>query len=282
MDKNNINDSVISGTDSICDDSQSAFEELIRESLLLEEINNKKAEIFENVVFEGSKRFYIEDLSQRDYSLENTCPHRMEILGNVIETSSWGELIEKIIPCLLTAYPEYKSNIVSFKTDWSKAVMFSVDRKTNFRQIYDDLFVNCNHTALHSCWFIQDLLDFFKINKSKVLLLIHRPSSAEPKKVKDYVEKRFKREFKNFLVFQYNKDEEYADKVIRNIDKYLNPILAKISKSYNNFYLFDSNLTLSNYSKKVREKIDASLKFDDKAKKTLNRYIDYIIEYYKK
>ena len=44
---------------------------------------------FDNIFFEGKRRYYIEDLTQRDYSLENTTPYTIEILGNVIEEHAW-------------------------------------------------------------------------------------------------------------------------------------------------------------------------------------------------
>lgn len=47
---------------------------------------------------------------------------------------------------------------------------------------------------MHSCWLIQDLLDFFKINKSEVKLLIHRPSSAETTEIKGTLEQHYKAE----------------------------------------------------------------------------------------
>ena len=77
--------------------------------------------------------------------------------------------------------------------------MFSFEARTNFKLLKSGVYINCNHTALHACWFLQDLLDFFGIDKSTVSFLIHRPSSAEPKKVKDYVEKRFKKNFAEFI-----------------------------------------------------------------------------------
>ena len=58
-------------------------------------MNAKKAEVFENVVFEGKRRYYIEDLTERDYSLENTTPYQLEILEHVIEEHAWGNLLCK-------------------------------------------------------------------------------------------------------------------------------------------------------------------------------------------
>lgn len=263
------------------DVKQSILEELAAETLLIELFNAKKAEVFENVVFEGKRRYYIEDLTERDYSLESTTPYQLGILDHAIEEHSWGHLLCRTAELLLDLFPERKENILFFQCPWSKTKMFTLEKKTNYKPIKGGYFLNCNHTALHACWFLQDMLDFFGIDKSTVSFLIHRPSSAEPKKVKEYVEQRFKRNFAEYLRTSYNKTEEYADKVIRAIEKYLNPMLMKISKSYTNLFLFDDNPTLYNYIKKLREMIGINFRFEDKAKRTLNKYLDYLVQYYK-
>ena len=262
------------------DERQSALEELAAQTLLVELFNAKQAEVFENIVFEGKRRYYIEDLTERDYSLENTTPYQLEIQGHAIEEHSWVNLLCRTSDLLLEMFPEYLDRILEFRCPWTKMQMFALDNRTNYKRLKCGLYLNCNHTALHACWFLQDLLDYFKIDKSSVSLLIHRPSSAEPARIKEYIEKRFKRNFASYICSRINKPEEYAEKVIRVIEKYLNPMLAKISKSYTNFFLFDDNATLNNYVKKVREKISTSYKLEEKNKKVLNKYLDYIISYY--
>ena len=262
-------------------DMQSALEEMASETLLIELFTAKKAEVFEDVVFEGKRRYYIEDLTIRDYSLENTTPYQLDIMGNIIDEHSWGAMLSKVSNLLLNLFPDYNEKILSFQCKWSKQLMYSLEQKTNYKVVKEGLYINVNHTALHSCWFLQDLLEFFNIDLSKVHFLIHRPSSAEPQRVKDYIEQRFKKNFSYFICNVYKKPEEYSNKVISVFEKYLNPMLKTISKSYTNFFLFDDNATLYNYVKKVREKISSSMKFDDKAKKVLNKYLDYLVKYYK-
>lgn len=257
------------------------LEDFASQVLLIELLNAKKAEVFENVVFSGKRRYYIEDLTERDYSLENTTPYQIEILGNVIEENSWGLLLCKVSNLLLRSYPEFIATITLFRCQWTKSIIFSTEQKTNYKPIDYNLFLNCNHTALHSCWLLQDILDYFQVDKASVRFLIHRPCSAEPVKVKGYIEKRFKNGFLEFICFKYNRSKENAEKIISNIEKYLNPMLGKISKSYTNFFLFDDNPTLYNYVKKVRELIAYKFNVDEKTKRILNLYLDYLVAYYK-
>lgn len=65
------------------------FEEEMQKQLLIEALSQQKAEVFENVVFEGNKRYYIEDLTKRDYILENTTPYQNRIEGVCIEEKSF-------------------------------------------------------------------------------------------------------------------------------------------------------------------------------------------------
>ena len=157
------------------DEKQAALEELAAQTLLIELFNAKKAEVFENVVFEGKRRYYVEDLTQRDYILENTTPYQLNLLGHAIDEISWVQLLCRVTELLLDIYPEYQEKILSFKCDWSKAVMVTLQPKTNYKPIKGGYYLNCNHTALHACWFLQDLLDFFGVDKSTVIFLIHRP-----------------------------------------------------------------------------------------------------------
>lgn len=263
------------------DDRHSFLEELAAQTLLVELFNAKQAEVFENVVFEGKRRYYIEDLTERDYTLESTTPYQLDILGHAIEEHAWGHLLCRTTELLVELFPDYLDKLLEFRCSWTKTPIFTLEGRTNYKPIKCGYYMNCNHTALHACWLLQDLLDYFAVDKTKVSFLIHRPSSAEPQKVKDYVEQRFKRNFAEYIITHYQKDAEYADKVIRMIEKYLNPMLGKISKSYTNFFLFDDNTTLANYIKKVREMIAGNYRMDEKAKKAFNRYLNYLQQYYK-
>ena len=242
---------------------------------------NISLDAFKNVVFIGFKRYYYEDLSKKNYSLESTTPFRFEINNCVIEDNSWGDMICKVVYHLLTIYPEKRADIYNFRCPWTKAEMFFLEPKTNSKCVFEDLHVNCNHTALHSCWFLQEVLDYFDIEKESVKFLIHRPSVAEPNEVKQYIYWRFVRGFTYYLVSRRKKDIERAEKIVRIINKYLNPILQSMSKSYNNLFLFDDNAVFYNYAKKIKEKVDSNPRYQEKEKKLLNKNLSYLVDYYK-
>ena len=243
--------------------------------------DEERLTLFDNVVFCGSRRNYVEDLSVRDYSLEGCTPYQFAINNLIIEENSWGDMLCKIVTCLFDMFPDKIEGATEFRCFWTKSAMFTTVPKTNCKAISEKLYLNCNHTALHSCWLLQELLDYFNVDKTTVRFLIHRPCCAERKELRLYLEGEFKKGFKKYICVVYDKPEEYADKVIRFLDKYINPVLSGASKSYPNIFLFDDVNIASTYIKKVSEIIAKNMQFDEKAKKTFNRYLSYLSKYYK-
>jgi len=241
---------------------------------------NINPEQLNGLIFEEGTRYYIENLQVRSYSLENTTPYKINILENVIIDSSWSGLLCRVTTLLLSLFPEKKEDVYSFKCGWTRSLIFSRSIKTHFKPLGKDLYLNCNHTAVHSCWLLQDLLDFFDIDKSKVLFLIHRPCGAEKEELKQYFKSIFVRGFVYFLVNDKGKDLDRARKIVNVINKHLNPILRGISKSYTDLFLLNNNLTVLGYSKKVKEKLLTIPKYSNDNKKILCRYLDYLVIYY--
>ena len=233
------------------------------------------------IVFEDKKKYYVEDLTKRDFTLENTTPHLLKIDDYDFVENAWVEMIRNLTAYLILKYPNKKSEISNFKIEWSKSNVFSTTPRTNFKQLDENLYVNCNHTALHSCWLIQDLLDFFGVDKSKIYFLIHRTPYAEPDDARKYFISKFKEEFALYLSISQNKSKENIDKITFNIEKYMDPIQAKLSRSYNSLMLFEDNLSFTNYAIKFMKYIDSDSRMNDKAKMTMRRYIGYLKEYYK-
>lgn len=127
-------------------------------------------------MFEEERQYYREDLTERDYSLENTTPHRLILRGYVIGENAWGNLLVRAADLLLALCPEKEDGIMEFHCPWTNAVMVLHAPKTSYKPFCGGkYYLNCNHTALHSCWALQDLLDFFGEDKAAAELLIHRP-----------------------------------------------------------------------------------------------------------
>lgn len=233
------------------------------------------------LVYDKHRRYYVENLTKRDFSLENTTPYQIFLCDTVIKERSWGILLKKVTLLLLDKYPAIQSALPSFRCKWSKQEMFSFIKKTNFIALKEDMFINVNHTALHSCWLLQDLLEFCKINVEKVKFLIHRPPGSEQQEIKELIRASFIKGLAEYIIDDLRKNEEYANKIVFLVDKYINPLIKSISKSYNDLFLFDSYLIMLNYTKKLKEKILKS-SYSDKAKRAFNSCIEILVSYYKK
>lgn len=233
------------------------------------------------LILEGSKRLYIENLAERDYALEGTTPKRFEIDGLVFEETSWGELVRSLVFYLFDKFPEKKETAFDFTTTWSKQKIITPEKQTNAKMIDKNIWVNCNHTALHSCWLIQDFLAFFNYNPTNVVLIINRPPAIEPNEVCIFFRRKTINDFSMYLANVHNKNEDSITKIVANVQKYLNPILGTLSKNYNDFFLFDNHAYAYSYAHKVREKINKDGLYNEKARAALSRYLTYLVDFYK-
>ena len=218
-------------------------------------------DIYEGLLLKGSKRYYVENLMVRDFALENTVPHTFDVLGQTIQESSWGNLLVKTVDLLLANVGKTEEELLGFRVRWSKKAMFSVVNRTNHKPLRCGMFLCCNNTALHSCWLLQDLLDFFGVDKSTVRLVIHRSPAAEPKAVIEYMRGEFEKGFRIYLRDFHQKAEEAIDEIIGTVDKVLNAFLAETSPSYNDFFLFDEYAYAWNYYKKVKDDLERRLPY---------------------
>lgn len=233
------------------------------------------------LVYEKHRRYYVEDLKKRDFSLENTTPYQIYLINTIIKETCWGDLLKKVTLCLLEKYPEKESSLQEFRCNWSKQTMFSSQKKSNHKSLKENIFINVNHSALHSCWFLQDLLEFFNVNLDNVKFIIHRPPSAEPKETKDSIKLSFTYSLGKYIKEDLGKDEEYVNKIVKLGNKYINELLKGISNSYTDLFLFDSYFVAYNYIKKLKE-IVLNSSYDDKAKKGINTCLNILLKYYKK
>ena len=235
------------------------------------------------VVVKNKERFYVETLYERDYLLEGATPVYLLINDIYISDRTWIGLLPKIANYLQKKYSKSVDELLSFRTQWSKQAVFSDVEKINYSLAFDRVYLNTNHTAIHSVWLIQDLLDYFGVNKEMTTLLIKRPPSIEPKEVKDFVKQQVKEEFKSFLI-----DKKLEEKAINNVIngiEILNTYLQKITKTYNDFYLLDNSLVFANCKSRLLKNIHKYVSWNEKqltaAKKMLDLYTMFSAKYFK-
>lgn len=252
----------------------------------LESVAPEKSELQQlyekyNVTLHRKKRIYKVNLDTRDFALFNSTPYLLTYNDFASQHHSWGNLLLDFVNYLEYNDPKKAEYLLGFNTDWSKQDIFSDRKKTNYKKLLNGLYLNCNHTALHSCWLLQDIIGLYDIDTNDVNLYIHRGNDCEPKELIEKIQNEVKLDFKKFLIDKHNKSEINAQKIISNIDIAMNPKLKELSSTYTNFFMFDDYVMLYNYSIKFESKIDENLRIPQKNKMIFKRYLSYLKEYYK-
>lgn len=255
----------------------------------------KNADLFQKYGFltDGFARQYVSRARERKYDFENSIPNQLQILVpqewdnpsshgvnpalQTFEASSWLRLIEDLFNYLQSKAPKTREELLAFRTDWSKAEIFTENKVIDNMVQVGDLYMSVNFTATHSSWFIGDLLNFFDIKIG--YLFVHRSPIAEPQEIVDIVLKERKSGFKKYLILKKGKSLESANKIISVVENSFNKILKKISPSFNNFFLFDSTMYLSNYKSKMLLDISKYVVWSDSQKEVARKYLDYYSEY---
>ncbi len=255
----------------------------------------KDLDLFQKYGFltDGFARQYVSHVKERKYDFENTTPNKLQILVpevwdnpssygvnsalHTFETSSWLRLIETLFNYLQSKSPKSREELLEFRTDWSKALIFADYKAFNNMVQVGELYMSVNFTATHSAWFIGDLLNFYGINTGYIF--VHRSPIAEPNEILERVLNERKEGFKKYLIFKCGKSVESADKIIAAFDNSFNKILQKMSSSYYNYFLLDSTMYLSNLKSKMLIDINKYVVWSDSKKEVARRYLDYYSNY---
>ena len=234
-----------------------------------------------NILLNGAQRIYTQSLTKRDYVLENTTPYSI-VIDNFLEIKikAWTKVVVGVVKYLQANYPLPLEELYEFRTDWSKAAVFGPEKfLDNCVEVCDGLFVSTNFTALHSIWFIQDVLKKYKIDLSTCYLLIHRAPIVEPVEVQNAVREVVKDSFKRYLIDEKKKTEEVATNIVKNF-KYINAVLSKITRSYYDFFLFDSPISLANYKSKLILEYKKYSGWSEKQIKIVKKYLDNYTDFF--
>lgn len=233
-----------------------------------------------NIIIDGKRRRYIYPLPEKLYDLEFTAPDILRIGGEVFQASSWGEMLTKLCTYLLDLRQEYEKDILAYKTPWSDACIFSNEKRINHVEIKPGLFLNINHTSLHSCWLIIDILMLFKINFEQCELIIRRMPRAEPKEVRDCFRQEVKQQLKVYLHRNKLLSDEKIEKVIKNLD-YLNAEFAKRNSGYDDLYLFDDANMFNTMKSKFIPEFASKRPDYEKSEKLAKIYLGYLGDFYR-
>ena len=198
-----------------------------------------------------------------------------------IASNSWNELLANLIGLLESKCPKSEDELLEYEVDWSSAKIFRETKDiVNMVKLDNGLYFSRNHSANHSQWLIQELLDFYGCCNGT--LIVHRPPFSEPQEVRDYIKDIRVAGFKKFLIETYKVTEEKANKVVDSINGPFNKVLCKISQTaYNDFLLVDSKQIYSTLKSKFLAGLPYVTSWNDKQINTCKKYLDYLTDYFR-
>ena len=236
------------------------------------------------IIYFGNQHYYNEDLSRRDYNLENCTPVYFRIGNDEFAETGWINLLPKVANYLIEEYDISKESLMNFKLEWSKAQVFIEKKKVNCIELTNGLHMNCNHTSLHSCWVLQDLMKFCGIHSLSCKLIIKRNPCAEHDEVKEYYKEKHKNEFRSYVLYHLNKDLKYYDSCIKALDS-TEKSFKKLFPTFESLYYFDSYTYYASYVNKYIYHLEQVLRLENKKldqyKKVFKVYSDFLRKEYK-
>lgn len=230
------------------------------------------------IVYLGNQRYYKEDLTKRDFYLEHCTPAYFKIGHDEFVESSWGHLLQKVADYLIEEYDKTKEELLEFSVDWSKQKIFLVQKKAAYLELKNGMFINTNHTAVHCCWILQDLLKFFNVDLKECELIIKRKPIAEATEVKDYYNAAVKEMFKEYVINKLKKTEEFYDKCITVLDK-IDVLFKREFKTFESIYLIDNPALFSNYKSRFIHYLMNLGYYDLKTFEAIEKRLDYYAKF---
>ena len=233
-----------------------------------------------NIVFDGKHRRYVYPLPEKLFDLEFTSPEYLDIGADHLTSDSWANLVAKLASYLLDLREEYLGKILDFAAPWTKSKIFTNEKKINHVEIKPGLYININHTALHSCWLIIDMLDYFAIDFNTCKLVIHRFHKAEPQDAREYFRKQIRIEFRAYLHKNKLLSDEKIEKVFKNLD-ILNKAFSKRSSGYDDLFLYDDAALFGAVKCKFISEFANTRPDIENAEKLAKKYLDYLTDFYR-
>ena len=243
-------------------------------------LNQDQIEAKYHISYVGTQRYYKQSLMEKEFSLENTTPFVLDAGGKSFMTSSWKQLLLDVCREFLKDNPEKRTDLICYTPSWTDMNQFSIVPAKNWEPVGDRLYLICNHTAIHAFWLLREVLKIFEVDLKSCNFLIHRSPGSEPKECREFFEAKTKSSFKYYYTQLLKKPEEKADQVIRNIEK-LNKLLSEYSRSYDNFFLFDSNNVYASYKAKFLDFLRFKKNIDEKNISIADKYLTVLGTFYK-
>ena len=235
------------------------------------------------LVFLNGKRYYSFSLENKRIDLEHSKPFYLKLGDTVLENHCWGGLIQLVCNYFLKRKEIENDNLEKFRVDWSKTHIFLREKRVNSDlPLLNGMFVNTNHTSVHCCWLIREIIMFFEYDITKAVMIIHKQGNVEPKEIKETIINANKEGYKKYLIDTFSGMEESIAKkqidFLTKADEKFTPYVAKNKKS---IFLIDNLLDLWKYRMDLFIFLKEKTNFSEKNTIILRKIVDNYYEYQK-
>lgn len=236
------------------------------------------------IIYVGNKHYYKMDLSTHAFDLENSTPLYLKIEGYELYENAWTNLVYEVVKYIVEEFEYSQEELLKYELEWSKAKLFTINPKANYKRLLNGLYVNCNHTALHSCWVIQDFIKFSGIALFDCMLIVQKKACSEIEEVKKYYKQKHKDEFKSYVLYSLEKDLKYYEQCIKLLDA-TEVSFKKEYPTFESVYYFEEYVIYNNYKityvNYLKNKTNINSNTVNAITKSLNIYGDFLKKYYK-
>ena len=244
--------------------------------------NNLQTELEKKyrIIYIGKQRYYLYDLSKKEYDLEATTPVSLETIDHTFISSSWKDILLSVLRYYLEKYPAKREYFLKYNYPWAPfCPFFEIPGTYNF-EVANDLYLKCKLNAVHACWFLRDILNSFDIPLSSCRFILYRPPYSEPEECKNFFKKKTLEGFKFYCTSIKKYPLEKAEQIINNITK-LNKYLERMSKSYNDFFLFSDVNTFYIYKDKFIRYLEKERHVNSKVLNISKFCLTVLLNYYR-
>ena len=238
-----------------------------------------------SIVYIENERYYSFDFSENRIDLEHTTPRFLKIDGKIMEEHSWGRLIVMFCDYLIAKMNIVNDTLINFVGTWSdKPIFVPIKRSRTDFELKCGLFVNTNHTSIHSFRLIRELLIWQNYNIRECSVVMKKSGISECKEVQEYFISQNLNYFSEFLHEEYLVEKypliEKHVSYLRNLDIKLTD---KIMHSAYSLFLIDNLFTMSRYKYDFLEYVKCKVRLTqtqyNHLENLLNLYYKYLKNY---
>ena len=228
----------------------------------------------------NGRRAYKIDLTTKHYAIDSYRPLTFLINGKPIDEGTWTRLIERLTNYLINKHSPDCVELLNHRVEWSKTPIFLKNSTLPAHiKLSNGIYVNCNRTATHLLWTIQEILVYFNFDLSDCELFVVIPQNKENTEVINHFYEENKTLIKKYLIEEEHYSEEKAKSFIAFLNK-MDKLLIDFNSSFISFILFETTIDFSNIKSRFIKNVYPNIR-NEKAIKGMDAIFEVLLRFYR-